>query len=98
MVAKALGPTRSRDRFGSRCRGHTRRKYELRMVSAARMRPGRGLLALYTLSPHSQARPRLGSQQARLGQVPVSSGHRWLRGQGAREQREGKKWQLPIPH
>lgn len=97
-MTKALGPTRSRDRFQSRCRGHTRRKYELRMVSATGMRPGRGLLALYTLPPHSPGQTQAGLSAGKAGAVPVSSKHRWLRGQGAREQREGKKWQLPIPH
>ena len=73
------------------------RKSELHRVSAAKM--GQEGARGPHLSPHltAMARSRLGPQQARLGQVPVSPGHRWLRGQGARAQREGKKWQLPQP-
>lgn len=85
------------DRFGNRCRTHARRKSELHWVSAAK----KGQKRAYRprLSPHltAMARSRLGLQQARLGQVPVSPGHRWLRGQGAWVQREGEKWQLPQP-
>ena len=92
--AKARGEG---DRFGNRCRSHARRKSELHRVSAAKM--GQEGARGPHLSPHltAMARSRLGPQQARLGQVPVSPGHRWLRGQGARAQREGKKWQLPQP-
>lgn len=67
LVAKALGRVGAVcDRFGSRCRGHTRKKHELCVVSAARKEP-----AGPALSPHLTAR------HPRLGRVPVSSGHRW---------------------
>lgn len=49
------------------------------MLSAARVRSGRDLLACTTHCLTAHARFRLGHQQGRLGQVPVSSGHRWLR-------------------
>lgn len=64
------------------------------MVSAAAMGPGRGLLALHSLPPPSPSQIQAGLSAGKAGTVPVSSGHRWLRGQ---EQREGRKWQLPQP-
>lgn len=69
MSCKGLG-----ERFGSRCR----RKFELYMVSAARMESGKGPLSLHSPLTYSSGQTQAGPWQARLGQVPVSSGHRWL--------------------
>lgn len=74
VVPKAVARKGREDRFGSRCRGHTRRKSELQTVSAARMRPGRGCWPCTLSHLTAQARSRRGSQQARPGQVPVSTG------------------------
>ena len=66
-------------------------------MSAAKKGQRRACRPRLSLHLTAMARSRLGLQQARLGQVPVSPGHRWLRGQGAWVQREGEKWQLPQP-
>lgn len=99
VVAKALGHRGGGERFGNRCRGH--RAGNLSSVGCQQPRWGQeGACSPCTL-PHltARARPRRRPQQARLGRVPVSSGHRWLRA-GAQARREGRKWQPapPSPH
>lgn len=96
VVPKAVARKGRGDRFGSRCRGLTRRKSELQMVSAARMRPGRGLLALHSLPPHSPGQIQAGLSAGKTG--AGASEHRWLRGQGLGAE-EGRKRQPQLsPH
>lgn len=47
--------------------GSHQEESELQMVSAARMGPGRGLLALHSLPPHSPGQVQAGSQQEGRG-------------------------------
>lgn len=97
-MAKTLGPKRRGDRFGNRCKDHTRRKSELHMVSAAKLGPGRGRLALHSLPHRSPGQIQAGLSTGKAGAGASEQWAQVAERAGVREeQREGRKWQLPQP-